>query len=137
MGRRVQRAARDKPRVVPILPEEADVEEVAQTAASSSTPEPEKKKPLLERIGVMNIILVVLALAVAAFTVEMIRVFKQYGMIPDTLVQCFFLAVTGEAGFMGWIKTSKERRRDRWWQKEDERQAREDLERQSQGPGDV
>lgn len=135
MGGKVQRCAGNKPRVVPVLPEE-EMEAAAQTAPSP-TPEPEKKKPLLERIGVMNIILVVLALAVAAFTVEMIRIFREYGMIPDTLVQCFFLAVTGEAGCMGWIKTSKERRRDRKWQKEDERQAREDLERQSQGPGDV
>lgn len=135
MGGKVQRCAGNKPRVVPVLPEE-EMEAAAQTAPSPA-PEPEKKKPLLERIGVMNIILVVLALAVAAFTVEMIRIFREYGMIPDTLVQCFFLAVTGEAGCMGWIKTSKERRRDRKWQKEDERQAREDLERQSQGPGDV
>lgn len=111
------------------------MEEAAQ-AAPSHAPE-QGKKPLLARIGVMNIILVVLAAGTVAFTLEMIQVFKQYGMIPDTLVQCFFVAVTGEAGFMGWIKTSKERRRDRKWQKEDERQAREDMERQSQGPGNA
>ena len=86
---------------------------------------------------VVGLLLVVLAAGTVAFTLEMIQVFKQYGMIPDTLVQCFFVAVTGEAGFMGWIKTSKERRRDRKWQKEDERQAREDMERQSQGSGNA
>lgn len=134
-GRRRKRPTRGKPRTAPILPEEAEVEEAAQ-AAHSHAPE-QGKKPLLARIGVMNIILVVLAAGTVAFTLEMIQVFKQYGMIPDTLVQCFFVAVTGEAGFMGWIKTSKERRRDRKWQKEDERQAREDMERQSQGPGNA
>ena len=134
-GRRKKRPTRDKPQTSPILPEEAEVEEAAQAVPS---PAPEQgKKPLLARIGVMNIILVVLAAGTVAFTLEMIQVFKQYGMIPDTLVQCFFVAVTGEAGFMGWIKTSKERRRDRKWQKEDERQAREDMERQSQGSGNA
>ena len=134
-GRRKKRPPRDKPQTAPILPEEAEVEEAAQAVPS---PAPEQgKKPLLARIGVMNIILVVLAAGTVAFTLEMIQVFKQYGMIPDTLVQCFFVAVTGEAGFMGWIKTSKERRRDRKWQKEDERQAREDMERQSQGSGNA
>ena len=134
-GSRKKRPTRDKPQTAPILPEEAEVEEAAQAVLS---PAPEQgKKPLLARIGVMNIILVVLAAGTVAFTLEMIQVFKQYGMIPDTLVQCFFVAVTGEAGFMGWIKTSKERRRDRKWQKEDERQAREDMERQSQGSGNA
>ena len=71
----------------------------------------------------MNIILVVLAVALVAFTLEMIDLFKQYGMVPDTLVQCVFVAVTGECGFMGWIKTNKEKYRDRKWQKEDMREA--------------
>ena len=111
-GRRKKRPARDKPQTAPILPEEAEVEEAAQAAPSPALEQ--GKKPLLARIGVMNIILVVLAAGTVAFTLEMIQVFKQYGMIPDTLVQCFFVAVTGEAGFMGWIKTSKERRRRIW-----------------------
>ncbi len=82
-----------------------------------------EKKSLLSRIGVMNIILLVLAVALVVFTLEMIDLFKQFGMVPDTLIQCVFVAVTGECGFMGWIKTSKEKYRDRKWQKEDMREA--------------
>lgn len=119
----------------PILPDWE--EETEDQAEAESTPhvQEKQKKSLLERVGVMNVILLVLGAGTVAFTLEMIQIFKMYGAIPDTLVQCFFVAVTGECGFMGWIKTSKERQRDRKWQKEDEKQAREDMERQSQGPG--
>lgn len=75
--------------------------------------------------GVMNIILLISAILLAWFTVTMIQVFREYGMIPDTLVSCVFMALAGEAGVMGWIKTNKEKYRDRRWQKEDQRQMEE------------
>ena len=40
---------------------------------------------------VMNIVLLISALLLAWFTVEMIEIFKTYGMIPDTLVNCVFM----------------------------------------------
>lgn len=73
--------------------------------------------------GVMNIILLISALLLAWFTVTMIQLFREYGMIPDTLVSCVFMALAGEAGIMGWIKTRKEKYRERRWQKEDQREA--------------
>ena len=82
-----------------------------------------EKKTALGRLGTMNIILLICAVAIVAFTLEMIAIFKEYGMIPDTLVNCVFLAVTGECGFMGWIKTNKEKYRDRRWQKRDRLEA--------------
>ena len=51
------------------------------------------------------------------------ELFKQYGMVPDTLVTCVFAALTGECGVMGWIKTSKVKHQERRWQKEDMREA--------------
>ena len=69
----------------------------------------------------MNIILLISALLLAWFTVTMIQLFREYGMIPDTLVSCVFMALAGEAGIMGWIKTNKEKYRERRWQKEDQR----------------
>ena len=45
-------------------------------------------------------------------------------MIPDTLVTCVFASLAGECGIMGWIKTSKERKRERKWEIED----RKDME---------
>ena len=85
--------------------------------------EQSEKKQLLGRIGTMNLILLICAVAIVVFTLEMIDLFKEYGMIPDTLVNCVFLAVTGECGFMGWIKTNKEKYRDRRWQKRDRLEA--------------
>lgn len=71
--------------------------------------------------GVMNIILLISALLLAWLTVTMIQLFREYGMIPDTLVSCVFMALAGEAGIMGWIKTNKEKYRERRWQKEDQK----------------
>ena len=102
---------------------EAEAEKARPSPAASATQQKTGKKSILSRIGVMNIILLVLAVALVAFTLEMIELFKQYGMVPDTLIQCVFVAVTGECGFMGWIKTNKEKYRDRKWQKEDMREA--------------
>ena len=68
----------------------------------------------------MDVILVVVAVALTAFTIEMIRIFRETGTIPDTLCTCVFAALGGECGAMAWIKTSKERRQDRQWIREDQ-----------------
>ena len=73
-----------------------------------------------KKIHTMDVILVVVAVALAAFTLEMIAIFKETGTIPDTLCTCVFAALGGECGAMAWIKTTKERRTDRKWQREDQ-----------------
>ena len=40
-------------------------------------------------------------------------------MVPDTLITCFYSAMAGECGVMGWIKTAKVRNQDRKWTEED------------------
>jgi len=77
---------------------------------------PEPSKP----IGTMNLVLLVLGVFLLAFIVTMIVIFVRQGQIPDTLVQCVFGACGVEGGIMGWIKTTKERRQDRRWKKEDQ-----------------
>lgn len=59
----------------------------------------------------MDIILIIVGLLLAAFTVTMIITFFVVGSIPDTLCTCVFAALGGECGVMGWIKTAKERNR--------------------------
>lgn len=73
-----------------------------------------------KKIRTMDVILVVIAIALTAFTLEMIVIFKETGTIPDTLCTCVFAALGGECGAMAWIKTSKERREDRKWIREDQ-----------------
>lgn len=77
---------------------------------------PEPPKPF----GTMNLVLLVLGVFLLAFIVTMIVIFVHQGQIPDTLVQCVFGACGVEGGIMGWIKTTKERRQDRRWKREDQ-----------------
>lgn len=74
-------------------------------------------------IGTMNLILVIVGVLLIVFTGEMIHLFKLQGAIPDTLCTCVFACLGGECGIMGWIKTTKERRKEREWEQEDKRQA--------------
>lgn len=69
----------------------------------------------------MDMILILVGVAVVIFTVVMIWLYLITGAIPDTLCTCFFVACTGECGFMGWIKTAKTRYQDREWLLEDEK----------------
>ena len=75
----------------------------------------------------MDMILILVGVAVVIFTVVMIWLYLITGAIPDTLCTCFFVACTGECGFMGWIKTAKTRYQDREWLLEDEKRFDEKL----------
>jgi hypothetical protein len=88
-------------------------------------------------MGTMNLILVIMFLCLLSFTITMIWLFTMFGSVPDTLITCVFAALAGECGIMGWIKTTKERQRDRRWQKQDERQAREAMEQAVQQQDDL
>jgi len=79
-----------------------------------------KKQGIIERIGVMNFILIILGFATLLFVLKMIQLFETYGAVPDALVTCFFALVGGECGVMGWIRTTKEAKQAREWQLEDE-----------------
>jgi len=76
-----------------------------------------EKQP--KHIKTMDVILVIVAVALLAFTIEMIKLFRETGMIPDTLVMSVFAALGGECGLMAWIKTAKERNKERKWELED------------------
>lgn len=78
-----------------------------------------KDKPRKKKFGTMNIILILIGVFLLIFTGYMIYLFREYGAIPDTLVTCVFASLAGECGIMGWIKTSKERKRERKWELED------------------
>ena len=73
----------------------------------------------------MDKILLVIGIFLLGFTVTMIWLFHTHYAVPDTLITCVFAATTGELGVMGWIKTTKDRKREREWQLEDEKRNRE------------
>ena len=72
---------------------------------------PKKKSP-----GVMNIILVIVGVCLFCVYCRYDTHFHGVRAIPDTLVTCVFAALGGECGIMGWIKTTKDRRRERKWE---------------------
>ena len=75
---------------------------------------------MLKNEKTMDKILIILGITVLIFTIIMIYLYLITGGIPDTLCTCFFVACTGECGFMGLIKSTKEKYRDRAWKKEDQ-----------------
>lgn len=75
----------------------------------------EKKK----NIGTMNIVLVIIAVFLLVFVIALMWVYYRTGGIPDTLCTCVFAICGGECGVMGWIKTTKDRYRDRKYELED------------------
>lgn len=68
----------------------------------------------------MDVILIIVGILLIAFTVTMIITFWRMGTVPDTLITCFYGALAGECGVMGWIKTAKVRHQERNWIKEDQ-----------------
>ena len=80
----------------------------------------------------MDLILILVGVSVVVFTVVMIWLYLLTGAIPDTLCTCFFVACTGECGFMGWIKTAKTRYQDHEWQEQFEQKQRELMEKEKE-----
>ena len=67
----------------------------------------------------MDTILVVIASVLFVFVVAMTLIYIHTGGIPDTLCTCVFATCGGECGVMGWIKTTKDRHRERRYEIED------------------
>lgn len=72
-----------------------------------------------KRFGTMDIVLVVIACFLLVFVAVMVWLYYRTGGIPDTLVTCVFACCGGECGVMGWIKTTKDRYRDREYELQD------------------
>lgn len=86
-------------------------------------------------IKVMDLILVIVGVSLLVFTIVMIQLFKVYGTVPDTLITCVFATLGGECGIMGWIKTTKDRNRERKWEQEDKQEAKAEVAKVP--PGDM
>lgn len=70
-------------------------------------------------IRTMDVILLILACFLMVFVSLLLWFYYQTGGIPDTLCTCVFAICGGECGVMGWIKTTKERQRERRYELED------------------
>lgn len=83
----------------------------------------EKKR--LKKPKTSTVALIVVAVYILWFTNRMIGLYEATGAVPDTLVTCVFAICGGECGALGWIRTSKEKYRDRKWGMEDEKRMNE------------
>lgn len=71
------------------------------------------------RIGTLNIILIVVGAFFVWFNWQMLVIFQNQGAIPETYACAVIAATIGECGICGWIRTTKDRQRERKWEKED------------------
>ena len=78
-----------------------------------------------KEIKTMDKILILIGITAIIFTIVMIYLYLTTGGIPDTLCTCFFVACTGECGFMGMIKSTKEKYRERQWKEEEQNKIKE------------
>ena len=66
-----------------------------------------KLKKFFKKLDTSKIALIAIGLTVILFTVAVLYIFRETSSEPSTLIACFFTAMTGECGFMAWIKTNK------------------------------
>lgn len=67
----------------------------------------------MKKTGTMDRILIIGAVFLLVFTVIMLVLYYLTGGIPDTLCSCVYAFWGGEAGIMGWIKTTKVKQKER------------------------
>lgn len=85
----------------------------------------------------MDIILFVIACFLLIFVGFLLWLYYRTGGIPDTLCTCVFAICGGECGVMGWIKTTKERQRERMYEMEDRQQQEEIYRRKEEKRDDI
>lgn len=83
------------------------------------------EKKGLKKPKTSTVALIVVAAYILWFTNRMIGLYEATRAIPDTLVTCVFAICGGECGALGWIRTSKEKYRERKWGLEDEKRMNE------------
>lgn len=84
-------------------------------------------KDKLSKVGTLNIILALVGIFFLWFNWQMMEMFKLCGAIPESYACAVIAAVLGECGVCGWIRTTKDKKQDRKWAKEDEAEMRESM----------
>lgn len=73
----------------------------------------------IKRTGTLNRILILVGVFFIWFNWQMLCIFREQGMIPETYACAVIAATIGECGICGWIRTNKDRKRERQWEQED------------------
>ena len=67
----------------------------------------------VRELGGLNIALLLTFAFFLHFNAQMVELYKVYGSIPESYALGVVAATIGEAGICGWIRTTKERERER------------------------
>lgn len=79
----------------------------------------------IKKVGTLNIVLMLVGAFFIWFNWQIILVFRECGSMPETYACAVVAATIGECGICGWIRTNKDKQQDRKWQKQDEKEGRE------------
>lgn len=78
-----------------------------------------KAKEVICKIGTLNLILILVGAFFVWFNWQMLCIFRDQGMIPESYACAVVAATIGECGICGWIRTTKDRRREHQWEQEE------------------
>lgn len=90
----------------------------------------EKIVAAVKKVGTLNLVLMIVGAFFVWFNWQMIQTFRMYGSMPETYACAVVAATIGECGICGWIRTNKDKRQDREWQKEDLKESQERYEQE-------
>lgn len=79
----------------------------------------------LKKFGTLNLVLMFVGAFFIWFNWQMILLYKDCGSMPESYACAVVAATIGECGICGWIRTTKDKKLDRKWQKQDEREAQD------------
>lgn len=84
-----------------------------------------KLKEWIEKVGTMNLILILVFTFFIWFNWQMLSIFRECASIPETYACAVIAATIGECGICGWIRTTKDRNREHKWEKEAKEEVKE------------
>lgn len=82
-----------------------------------------KLKEFIGKIGTLNLVLILVGTFFVWFNWQMLQLAWSDKGVPETYACAVIAATIGECGICGWIRTNKDRSRERMWEKEDEKEA--------------
>jgi type VI protein secretion system component VasK len=80
-----------------------------------------KFKAFIGKIGTLNLILILVGAFFVWFNWQMLEIFREYACIPETYACAVIASTIGEAGICGWIRTTKDKKRDHQWEQEEKK----------------
>lgn len=76
----------------------------------------------IKKVGTLNLVLILVGIFFIWFNWQMILLYRDCESMPESYACAVVAATIGECGICGWIRTNKDKRQDREWQKEDEKE---------------